>query len=285
MMKLNEQEMEQAQALEIGEQININHEDCDAGEDRKKRLYIKRVENGNIIYYCHHCSESGVVHNSVPKNRKAPPRKSGAYEKRPSNGSSSVCYLPSDAEGDVSQWPAQARVWLRSYGITDGEIAARGIMYSDRRERVILPCWKEGKLVSWQSRRIFPHDKKPKYLSYGEKESVYYVPGAAPAATTTLIKRLCIVEDVLSAIKCGRFIDTIALRKATLSDKELLWIVRAGYKDFIIFLDDDNAQVKKSQIVLKNRLENLGTVRIVHSSGRDPKEHSDKELEELLCQS
>lgn len=44
--------------LAIGEQINIDHEDCDAGVDRKKRLYIKHVVGG-VVAYCHHCSNHG----------------------------------------------------------------------------------------------------------------------------------------------------------------------------------------------------------------------------------
>jgi len=44
--------------LAIGEQINIDHEGCDAGVDRKKRLYIKHVVGG-VVAYCHHCSDHG----------------------------------------------------------------------------------------------------------------------------------------------------------------------------------------------------------------------------------
>src|SRR5271165_6572543 len=45
-------------SLALGEQIHINHEDCSAGIDVKRRLYIKRVPGG-LISYCHHCSGSG----------------------------------------------------------------------------------------------------------------------------------------------------------------------------------------------------------------------------------
>lgn len=44
--------------LAIGEQINIDHEGCEAGVDRKKRLYIKHVVGG-VVAYCHHCSDHG----------------------------------------------------------------------------------------------------------------------------------------------------------------------------------------------------------------------------------
>ena len=45
-------------SLPMGHQVNINHDDCSAGRDSKKRLYIKRVVGG-VVAYCHHCSDHG----------------------------------------------------------------------------------------------------------------------------------------------------------------------------------------------------------------------------------
>lgn len=42
----------------VGEEVNVNHDDCSAGMDTKKRLYIKRVEGG-VVSYCHHCGKAG----------------------------------------------------------------------------------------------------------------------------------------------------------------------------------------------------------------------------------
>ena len=282
---LSENDRDIAVALKKGEKTNINHSGCPAGEDRKKRLYIERKENGNVLCYCHHCSQSCVIWDSVSKNRSFTKgyRASGSVSTvgKPNN----ECSLPKDSEAVVASWPPQARVWLGKYGITNAEIATHSILYSERMGRVLLPCWNDGKLVSYQARKLFPEDTGPKYLSYGDKNSVYAVRATSAGeehSDEPTITPLVIVEDVLSAIKVGRYADALALRKSSMSDKELQWVLNQGYEEFVVFLDDDNAQVKKSQIVIKNKLEAFGSVRIIHSNGRDPKEHSDLELEEIL---
>lgn len=269
---LSEEHLELGKSLSIGEQVNVNHVGCEAGEDRKKRLYIKKVENGNVLYYCHHCSQSRTVRNSVSKARST-----GSYHLKSYGSTSSKRPLttPIDSESDTGKWPARARVWLYKYGITDAEIKRHGILYSEKLRRVILPVYNKGELVSYQTRRIWDDDDRPKYLSYGNKDSVFHVEHRDDG-------RLCIVEDILSSIKAGRYINTLALRKSSMSDNELRWIVEKGYNSFIIFLDDDNAQVKKQQLVLKNRLEVFGKVSIIHSGGSDPKEYSDEELKSWL---
>ena len=48
--------------LRDGEQVKVNHKNCSAGEDTKKRLYIKKVYGGALAY-CHHCTGVGVLFN------------------------------------------------------------------------------------------------------------------------------------------------------------------------------------------------------------------------------
>lgn len=265
---LSKEQAELGTSLAIGEQIHVNHEGCEAGEDRKKRLYIKRTNDGTILYYCHHCGKSRTIRNSVSKTKRLAGTPKAAVRDWKSKRSVTT---PADSESDPGKWPANARVWFYRYGITDAEIKRHGFLYSERLRRVVLPIYNNGELVSYQTRRVFNDDERPKYLSYGNKDSVFHVEHSDA-------KRLCIVEDLLSSIKVGRYINTLALRKTSLSDKELRWILEKGYNDFIIFLDDDNAQVKKQQLVLKNKLENFGKVTIIHSGGRDPKEYDDLEL-------
>ena len=269
---LSKEQVELGASLAIGEQIHVNHEGCEAGEDRKKRLYIKRTNDGAILYYCHHCGKSRAIRNSISKTK--PFVKSGVKAYRGASGKRHLT-TPIDSESDPGKWPANARVWCYRYGITDAEIKRYGFLYSERLRRVVLPIYNNGELVSYQTRRVFDDDERPKYLSYGNKDTVFHVEHSSD-------KRLCIVEDLLSSIKVGRYINTLALRKTSLSDNELRWILEKGYNEFIIFLDDDNAQVKRQQLVLKNKLENFGRVTIIHSGGRDPKEYDDEELRKWL---
>lgn len=48
--------------LSDGEQIHVNHKDCTAGSDTKRRLYLRRTSDGTTtLAYCHHCGEKGVL--------------------------------------------------------------------------------------------------------------------------------------------------------------------------------------------------------------------------------
>lgn len=48
--------------LAEGQQIHVNHINCPAGSDTKKRLYLKRAKDGAVVLgYCHHCSTKGVL--------------------------------------------------------------------------------------------------------------------------------------------------------------------------------------------------------------------------------
>jgi len=55
----------------------------------------------------------------------------------------------------------------------------------------------------------------------------------------------------------------------------------SGYEEYVIFLDDDNADVRRQELILKNRLDVFGKARIIHTD-KDPKEYTDQELKEIL---
>ena len=259
--------------LEPGEQVNVDHDDCSAGYDTKKRLYIKRTEDGNrIIAYCHHCGLSGSYGNVVYRTKRT---KAQADVHRTGSGSTSY-RLPSDYTRVTREWSSRGRTWVTRYGINEQEISRYSIGYSDYHRRIILPVYRDGKLKGYQSRRIEEHDDKPKYITRANEKPLFWT-----CDFTTITKWLVITEDILSAIKCARFHNSLALLTATSTDKIIEWIVNQGYNHFVIFLDNDNRQVKQAQIALKNRLSMLGKVKVIHAD-RDPKEHSNEELKRIL---
>jgi len=264
--------------LEEEEQVHLNHEDCPAGHDTKKRLYIKRTGdyNGrhNYIAYCQHCSSGGRYVSPLLAHKK--PRQ--AVVATTANGRRRFV-LPADFTGDARSWPAGARVWLYRYGITDAEIKHYGIGWSEERGRVVLPVYNDGKLALYQTRRIRKYDSKPKYLTYRNESRLFI--------TRYNVDTCVITEDFLSAIKCGRLTNTAgcALLGASLQDKHILTLL-SSFNKFIIFLDDDNSQVRRSQLKIKHKLELFASVRLISGDthpGVDPKEMSDEDLEKLLC--
>jgi len=51
----------QSSGLGPGTQINVNHDNCPAGQDTKGRLYIRMTDDGSkLLAYCHHCGCKGV---------------------------------------------------------------------------------------------------------------------------------------------------------------------------------------------------------------------------------
>lgn len=276
--------------LSLGEQVHVNHDNCSAGIDTRKRLYIKRCEDGRILSYCHNCGESGYFLPSIQEGRGTRKSNRGTngnvYETTRSRKS-----LPRDCQV-YAQWPALAKQWVSHYDITPQEVANHGICYSPRLRRVILPVFiytnNHDSSVShttaqstgptlglYQARKIYPNDTGAKYLTYRNDSCVFVT------NNNNRVDVCVICEDILSAIKLGRVAGrSIALLGTNLQEKHILTVVE-GYKRFLIFLDNDNIQVKKAQIKLFRMLSAFGDVKVTHHD-KDPKECSDKELERIV---
>lgn len=250
---------------------SIHH--CKSGKDND-RLYITRCEDGlTILAYCHHCGKSGYHNQANTANIKALKTAKASYTK--SNGGGYK--LPSDCKNNPVDWPLVARAWITRYGITKGEIEKYGIAYSPSRGRVMLPVYDSDGLALYQARKVFNADDGPKYISYNNRINTLWY-GHVSHKSSTIV--LC--EDIVSGIKLNRVCNSAALLGTHLSDKSLNLLVN-NYTRFIIFMDDDNPKVRMKQLVLKNRLELFGPTTIVHTNGKDAKEHTEDELRELLC--
>lgn len=260
-----------------GEQINVDHVDCPAGLDTKKRLYVKRTEDGNrIVAYCHHCGKRGSIDTSINATIDTLKRKHALAARNGRNGARHY-KIPHDATGDTTKWPSEARVWVYRFGITDKEVIKYGIVYSSDIGRVLLPVYDNNGLASYQARRIHDEDDGAKYITRTNRGDVLWRSHDATDDDTVV---LC--EDILSGIRIGRILPARALLGTTISERGITQLLAAGYTKFIVFLDDDNADVCKKQLILKNRLDTFGTARIIHSRGKDPKEYTKQELTEVL---
>lgn len=262
--------------LPIGEQTNINHDDCSAGTDTRKRLYVKRLSHCTVAY-CHNCGEHGW-HNSAKRRIVSVEELLSTIEQEEKAAGEVV--LPSDLERNLAFWPAEAQAWLAKYEITPDEITNHSISYSPSWDRVILPVYRGGELVYWQGRAL--NGREPKYL-------------AAKGGTKPLFSVLChnatdscfVVEDYLSAIKMGRHADAVALL-GTSADINDLTDALSGYKNIGIVLDPDIAGLRKAhELTTRLTLTVPGEVRIFHPGEtflKQPKELDDSTLEYLANQ-
>lgn len=270
-----------------GDERNFNHIHCPAGTDTKRRLYIKRVSHG-YLFYCHHCGLRGRYRERFSAIKSL--AKTGGLSKRPTGCSITAVHgasgptkskrycIPEGASKRLSDWPVEARKWVLQYGITKEEVELYGICYAPTARRVVLPLYDGSDLASYQTRRIYVGDEKPKYITYRNYDCIGYF------ANRGARNNICVlVEDYLSAVKVSRQADCYYLQGTTISTAMACWILRQGYKQAFVWLDDDNRTVKKNQIVLKNTLDLfIPKVEIVHTSGVDPKAHTDEEIKRIL---
>lgn len=246
-----------------GAQVRINHTNCTAGTDTKRRLYVK-CSDGNIIAFCHNCGLSGFYSNSFFNVTK--------HKENPKFGSKKSILFPEDYITDWEQWPTLARAWVRKSGITQEECTQYGIGYSREFGRVVLSIRDEdtGKLLCVQQRKIFPHDQGPKYLT--EK-----VPGFKGVHLRKDYNIIVIVEDYLSAIRVRRFASAYCLLGTNLSD----WSVFSNYKKVLVWLDNDIPAVKVRNVEIFNRLCLITACKTV-SIETDPKNCDDYTIVSIL---
>jgi len=254
--------------LSDGESQRTNHEGCGAGHDFKKRLWVVR-SSGRVGWKCHHCGEKGSA-------RVEPNRTMVLNRLRPREENPDKIELPYDFDSNFLHWPPEARAWVLKYGIEKPQTWG----WSESKGRVIIPVYQDG-LQGYQSRKVFPEDPGPKYLTRGR--NLVYGPcglGCADAAQTGPQTGV-VVEDALSAEKVGRICDAYALLGTTrFSHGDALKFAQR-YAKVLVWFDDNNWQARKDQAKLVSRL-NLVVPTVMVRTGKDPKEHTLKEIQEIV---
>ena len=186
----------------IGSEIRFNHHDCG---DTKARLYVTRTDKG-WKHHCHNCAPkmSGFTADRKPSNSRTLERVKSAKEMvdLEKNKVDGVVSLPLNYTTEI---PIDGMLWLYKYGLTDEEIEEYQIGYDPDSDRVILPWFDvDGKLLQYQGRALKFNKCKPKYINVGKSDF-------AELHNTQCMRKVTVVEDLLSAIKVNRFTSTICL--------------------------------------------------------------------------
>ena len=273
--------------LVAGEQIRINHTDCPDGEDTKRRLYIKRTEDGNnLLAYCHNCGNSGYYAQTNFGYASTKKGTGSTGTRKESKGGSGKSFygstIPSDYERKESSWSKRGRVWITKYGITSLEIEKYRLGWSEQRNAILMPIYRKGVLLGIQH-RTFEEDH-PKYVTKAIHNPLWWYSGDYSTTIMGATSGLCIVEDIVSGIKCSRFVPAIALLGANLSEECAAFIseLNIDKSKIKLFLDNDNRQIKLNQLKIKGILEQMGYTVTIIKQNKDPKECSDNQLRELL---
>jgi hypothetical protein len=246
----------------IGQQVNVNHIGCEAGEDKKKRLYIKRIEKG-LMAYCHHCNQKGFAKDGDT-------RLGSWVTGKPTT------VVKTQQKPILGPLSLGGKIWLHQNNCTSTSKLFSGILDDPKKVAMTLQNV-EGATIGWQIRNLVP-DAVPKYTTYfinakDKSESAWFCSNA---------KTLVITEDYLSAYRVSRDVgfSSMALLRTTITDKTLLQIYDMGFKEIYIWLDSDEAGVKgaaKVSKTLRHFLPSDVKLMTIHSN-EEPKHLTPEEL-------
>ena len=256
--------------MSLGDQIHINHVDCPAGLDIKKRLYIKKVVGG-LVAFCQHCREAGfqrelsadgtLLRKWLTGKEKDMPRvsKPGMWPK-----------LHDDIRSiDILDYLHNYHievVYNINFCETDaGQLAMKLRSYS-------------GTTYGLQIRTF----SLPKYMTYyanGWKDDAAWF-GEGTIHSDTLV----ITEDYISAYRVYRDTgcDSVALLKTTMSKYTEECLLKANYKRIIVWLDPDEAGVKGERKITQRLRYITGTEISPACWDQEPKELDPRTLKRVL---
>lgn len=261
--------------------VRLNHDSPEC-KGSSKSLKIERKEDGTVNAICYRCSASGYHRPSGAKYKEAQGSNSLGYNGNSTSGKpqhygSRRVSVPASATSRIAEWNIRGREWIRKYALTQQELDDNGIRFDTNSNWMYIPVRNGSSVIGYIRRCFSTSYNGPKYITNlsGEPRHICFSTGHPNTGG------LCIVEDIISAIKCSRVVDSLALVGTYLSPATIN-AIKCKYNSFIVFLDDDNRQVRMRQLRIARQLELYGNVRIIKGIGRDPKQLSTSELTSLL---
>lgn len=243
---------------------------CHLCGDTRERLYVKRTKKG-WLYHCFNCGASGFKSSDTTSLDNLKERLKYVRESQESFtgiSETNTIILPRDYTTDI---PTLGSIWLSSYGITEAEVKQYRFGYSDKLNRLILPLYdSKGELIFWQGRYLSKPDKEhPKYLNMRGPKGKYAI-----FKSLDKCKIVCLVEDILSAIKVARVADSIPLLGSYISNSLLTYL--KDYAKIVCYLDYD----KRFESLTYSRRIRLLTGKPCCSiiTELDPKEYTTEEI-------
>ena len=191
-------------------------------------------------------------------------------DKRENKKNGRVVSLPDDFTVDI---PQTALEWLKSYEITDAEIEENWIGWSPQHERLIFPVFdKWNNLLMYSGRDFSARDGRPKYHTEGFPEKVFHV------LNDDGDDCVCIVEDIVSAVKVSRVVPAMPLWGSILSTKRMITLSDI-FKVLIIWLDHDKQEYALKQSIKARPF--FDDVKVI-GTDHDPKVFCTSNIKEIL---
>lgn len=276
----------QCEDIEPGETIRINHTDCEAGEDTRRRLYITRpiADPTKVIAYCHNCQQGGADGSNKYSIYRERRHASAAINLPPIDDN---VVPPHNMVGYMKDWPVDAKSWAYSNHLVDMDAVQYGIQFDPSSDRVYIPRYDRvpnGKLVGYQLRRVSSLDG-PKYLTAQKDDTPSFTVIEGDIAPRYAV----VVEDYVSGIHIRKALhdtDVYVIYGTKIDPTVMYQLATHGYGGVTIWLDNDNDHVCEQAKAMKRTIElynpNIKVRRIALAN--DPKHHSPEEIKNLLVQ-
>lgn len=225
--------------------------------DRRGRLYVTRTDKG-WVWYCHNCNQKGFR----------------------SYTSSDVVAMVGQVDDIIEDTYVEPYVpggynfskemldWMRKY-IDDKEIGAYDI--SCDYTKLYLPIYNyEGAYVGYNARNF---GEGPKYITHyfnhQDRDGSWFA--------NNLTRSLIVTEDILSAIKCRRVSNSVALLSSPPVAPSFLLRHVAEYDKIFIWFDPDKQATSAVSLLRHISSHVIRPVNLVISEG-DPKDFSTNEI-------
>lgn len=183
--------------------------------------------------------------------------------------------LPKDFTTEI---PEKHTIWLYKAGIFKDTALRYGIGWSNSTQRVILPVYKDDKLVYMQARAVILRHE-PKYLNkQGASRAAILFESYRSKHWLCPSNTVVITEDILSAIRTGVYVRSFSTLGTKLTDAAAYKL--SEYK-CIVWYDNDKAGWLGA-VKVKKKLESLGTTCLIYDGRQDPKYYDNSELINIL---
>lgn len=259
--------------IAVGDQINVNHITCEAGADRRSRLYIKHTEGNTFVAYCHNCGKGGLLKNG---NQQHSLEELATWVKEKSVKFEETAYSPRNTYGQsMVGWERVTSNDYEDYVWTSPEMTAyleRYMKYGgyslfvhNATSTIELKLHNMTDRIVGHSRRCFSRDYTgPKWVHTFYKDA----PGRKVHYLNQSSRLVVITEDVLSANlahqQCGT--NSIALLRTGIKTDQLLEILvelgvysgRTTHEFIAIIALDRDIPGYKGTIELQRQLSVLG---------------------------
>lgn len=192
--------------------------------------------------------------------------------------------LPHDFTTDI---PPSEAVWLYKAGVGPSVSKHYGFGYSPFLRRVILPIYKDGILDGYIARSTI--NARPKYIEkvVSPSSTVFIAdPSIALAwpedGLLATVPDICLCEDILSAVRVGRYVRTTRAILGTTANPAQLSSIDSS-SNVAIWLDPDKAGGKGAKAIQRTLSIQGYKVKLIRSA-KDPKYYSNKEIRRFLTE-